>query len=195
MTPEDNNTAYRNSAEHIDDELARLDLMIELCLFRTRRGRTREPLDQLRGLVLSDREIAELLSADRSEPASGHGGEEGPQELVSALRSVEARIEQRRAASLENGIHLALPYLARIFQLDRFEEQCLLLCLAPEVNRKYGKLFAYLHDDATRKWPSMDLLLDLLCRSREEKLRARRVFGPQSPLRQVRTGTNGGPVA
>jgi SpoVK/Ycf46/Vps4 family AAA+-type ATPase len=54
--------------------------------------------------------------------------------------------------------------------------------MAPELDRKYGKLYAYLQDDVTRKEPSMSLILDLLCSTWEEKMKARKHFDRDGAL-------------
>lgn len=55
---------------------------------------------------------------------------------------------------------------------------------APELDVKYEKLYAYLQDDVTKKSPSVNLILDLLCGStnREERIDAHICFFDQSPL-------------
>ena len=106
--------------------------------------------------------------------------------LHAALSDVSSHIQARRTASLHAGVYLPLPYLTQLFHLTPFEEQCLLVCLAPELDRKYEKLYAYLQDDVTRKKPSVDLVLNLLCETMPEKLAARLAFDPRSPLLKYR---------
>src|SRR5215471_12599688 len=56
-------TPYAAGWEHMADELRRLDLLIRLCLLH--REQSEPPaglLEQFRGLVLSDEEIARLLA-------------------------------------------------------------------------------------------------------------------------------------
>jgi hypothetical protein len=67
-------------------------------------------------------------------------------------------------------------------QIGAFEAQALVLCLAPEVARKYDKLYAYLQDDVTRRKPTVGLALELFCRSRAEEHAARAAFEPQGTL-------------
>ena len=90
------------------------------------------------------------------------------------------------AASEVEQVQLSLPRLAQLFGLTPFEEQCALICLAPEVDRRYERLYAYLHDDVTRKKASVDLIINLLCNTWPEKLAARRAFEPQAPLMKNR---------
>jgi hypothetical protein len=181
--------AYAADWEHIADELRYLELLIRLRLLREQPKTQTNLLDQFRGLVLSDEEIARLLIdperpyADDALP--NHEPEE-QQELVQALRQLESRMQQRLAASTRDAVSLSLPILAQLFHLTRFEERCLAICLAPELDRKYEKLYAYLQDDVTRKKPSADLVLNLLCQTMPERLAARAVFDPQAPLLKYR---------
>ena len=92
-------------------------------------------------------------------------------------------IADKITASAERGIFLSLPWVAQLFSLSPFEVQTLVVCLAPELRRKYDTLYAYLQDDITRKRPSVDLVLDVLCPSEAERWRARTaVFSDQAPL-------------
>ncbi|HEY9230589.1 MAG TPA: AAA family ATPase, partial [Blastocatellia bacterium] len=99
---------------------------------------------------------------------------------------MEQRILERRAASLADAIDLPLLRLSRLFNLSRFEESCLLVCLAPEIDRKYEKIYAYLQDDMTCKSANVDLLISLLWGAMEEKLAARAAFESAGNLLKYR---------
>ena len=58
----------------------------------------------------------------------------------------------------------------------------MLLCLAPEIDSRYAKVFAFLQDDVTRKQPSVELVLNLFCKDTEESLAKRRIFAPSASL-------------
>jgi len=58
----DNEVAYATSWEHLADELKRLDLLIHLRVLKQRNGLPANPLDQFKGLVLSEEEIGKLLA-------------------------------------------------------------------------------------------------------------------------------------
>jgi SpoVK/Ycf46/Vps4 family AAA+-type ATPase len=58
----------------------------------------------------------------------------------------------------------------------------LLICLAPELDLRYERLYAYLQDDVTKKRPGVDLILNLLCSCFEDKLRARPRIESDAPL-------------
>ncbi len=190
----DTKVAYTTSWDHLLDELKRLDLLIHLQVIKQRHWQLANPLDQFKGMIISEQEIAVLLAGVSSQ-LGGEARHASPlmntddsenQSLEEALCRLESQIEKRRAASLKEGIYLSLPHLAQLFHLTPFEEQCLLICLAPELDRKYEKLHAYLQDDVTRKKPSVDLVLNLLCHTMQEKLKARLAFDLQSPMLKYR---------
>jgi len=56
------------------------------------------------------------------------------------------------------------------------------LALAPEIDTSYETLYAYLHDDVTRKRLSVGLLLDVICRNLSEALHIRRLMQPGGRL-------------
>jgi SpoVK/Ycf46/Vps4 family AAA+-type ATPase len=173
-----NEEPYHSNLEHLTAELHRLDLLIQIQLVREKQRYQTNPLDQFKGLVISESEISELLT---------DGSDSNPdniksQTLINRLTHLETQMNRRREISLAQGIYLSLPHLVSMFNLTPFEEQVVVICLAPELDRKYEKLYAYLQDDITRKKPSVDLTLTLLIKNREEKVAARLAFQSQSPL-------------
>ena len=57
-------SAYLSSWEHLRDEFSRLDLLIRLELLKENRSRTPNPLDQFKGLILTESEVNDLLEID-----------------------------------------------------------------------------------------------------------------------------------
>jgi ATP-dependent 26S proteasome regulatory subunit len=186
---EDQQVGYSTNLEYLTDELQRLDLLIHLRLLEGRDGEPSNPLTQFKGLVLLEEEIAGLLNG-ATDAAVDKNSVAQPDAKAAAVTETLARLEhrigQRRDASLTGEIYLPLPRLSELFHLTRFEEECLLTCLAVEIDRKYEKLYAYLQDDVTRKKASVDLLLGLLCHSAEERIAARQAFDSQSTLLKYR---------
>ena len=181
--------AYASNWEYLSDELRYVDLLIHLQVVHTQRQTPASLLDQFRGVVISDEEIARLLATSQQledEEIFRNVQSHEQRTLLTPRTQLANDIAQRRTTSLKESMPLCLPALARLFQLTRFEEQCLLICLAPELDRKYEKLYAYLQDDVTRKKPSVDLVLTLLCGTRAEKVTARSMFDTQAPLLKYR---------
>jgi hypothetical protein len=76
--------------------------------------------------------------------------------------------------------------VADVYGLSVFDLDVVLIALAPELDLRYEQLYAYLQDDVTRKRPTVDLALNLLCPGAGEKLGRRGHFEPDAPL--VRAG-------
>jgi hypothetical protein len=72
--------------------------------------------------------------------------------------------------------------LDEAFGLSPFDLMCVLICLAPEVDRRYERLYAYLQDDVTRRAPGVDLIIDLTCPSLPARMVARSRFSDRAPL-------------
>lgn len=97
------------------------------------------------------------------------------------------QLETRIQATSQKGIVLALPALRDRLGLTQFEKNLVLMSLAPEINRKYARLYHYLQgDDLSVKTnlPTLDLVLRLLCRNDEEWRSARQRLISSSPLIQ-----------
>ena len=58
----------------------------------------------------------------------------------------------------------------------------MVIALAPELDLKYERVYGYLQDDVTRKRPTVDLALNLLCASFESKLAHRAYISFDAPL-------------
>src|SRR5262249_10295909 len=173
-TAEVEGAPYGGSLDHLRDELARIDLLIRGQVARARR----DDGDAWRGLSIGDAEVDALLA--RGLGASPWGAGDGAREGARALADrLGAAIDRRCACT---AVPLALVELARRFALTRFDIDVLLIALAPEIDLRYERLYAYLHDDVTRKRPSIDLALQLLCHSLDERFVARARFGDGAPL-------------
>jgi SpoVK/Ycf46/Vps4 family AAA+-type ATPase len=180
-------SSYKNGREHLDDELLKLDALLQLQMFDRRESPTGSGADMFRGLYISDEEIDKISrektgSLPNEDPAAA-GKRKVLQTGIERQRDLLSKKIQR---SLEQGIHLPLHHLASIFRLDTFEWDTLIICLAPQLNLKYEKLYAYLQDDVTKKQPSVNLILELLCGGSREQIDALSFFFLQSPLLRYR---------
>ena len=173
---------YATTFQHILGELERIDLLVQIQVWRARQMQT--PADEaILGLIVSDHEVDELLARPIGLPGWAAAPESLlPAELQKVPDRVIAAIAQRKAESARRGIVLRLDELARLFQLTAFDIDTLIVCLASEIDLRYERLYAYLQDDVTRKRPSVDLALNLLSPSFEAKLAARQRFTSNAPL-------------
>jgi len=67
--------------------------------------------------------------------------------------------------------------------LSTLERAALAVCAAPEVSPRYGRLFAYLHDDVTRKLASPRLVARLLTSDGASEVDVLACFAHDAPLR------------
>lgn len=166
---------YDHPWEHITDELRRLDALMEAGLQSMAAPPDDPALDPFRGLVVTETEARRLLAGEGRYAELG----EEQQRLVEAW---EDHIAARVAATEASGKALPLRRLARAFDLDEREARCLVAAAAPDVDRKYEKLYAYLQDDMTCKFATVDLLLRLVCRSEQERMELASRLLPFAPL-------------
>jgi hypothetical protein len=99
----------------------------------------------------------------------------------------QQQLERRVDASHQSNVVLALPRLRDRLNLSLFEKNLILICLAPEVNRRYARLYHYLKgedDQSYNDLPTVDLILRLLCRNDTEWAAARRSLSPAGTLVQ-----------
>ncbi len=168
-------TSYKTNLEHLLEELSRIDLIVSLhCRkFKEDHG---ERADGLQGLFISDNEIDTLI---KIQPYSAESYPDAD------LKKIDAMIEEigrKKLKTIREGKSLRLQTLLELFHLQPFELDALLICLAPELDLRYEKLYSYLQNDVTRKRPTVDLVMRLLCYSLEEKFEVRKYFSPTAPL-------------
>ncbi|MDX2099596.1 MAG: AAA family ATPase [Leptolyngbyaceae cyanobacterium bins.59] len=146
-----------------------------------------------KGIILLDGECGYDESPARPTPPEANAVRPGYQQ----------QLQQRIQASQQQGIGLGLPMLCDRLRLSLFEKNLVLLSLAPEVNRRYGRIYRYLQSDpsvdgrtdtrqggegaASRletELPTVDLALRILCRNDTEWRTARKRLICPSPLIQ-----------
>ena len=176
---------FRDSIEHILAEMKRLDLLLRRAVLVARRSRSADTPDEFRGLVISDESVDHMLGSVDFLGDIWNLDDSVAKQAESIDRELESRQEEIRArmeASAQAGERLALPHLAAACGLSPAEVDVLLIALAPELEPRYETLYAYLQNDVTRKRPSQDLCLNLICRTEQEKIQARQLFSPDAPL-------------
>ena len=177
--------AFGSNLEHLLAELNRVDLKLRLQVLEAHSRDKFWNGDELRGLYISEEEASTLTTAgltceqDGMPPASENPGY---QSLREDLAQLERQIDERKAESLRQGTELRLERLGDRFALTSLDKDVLLLCLLPELDLKYERLFGYIQDDVTRRRPTVALALDLLCTSFEDRLAGRQSFSQHAPI-------------
>jgi hypothetical protein len=105
---------------------------------------------------------------------------------VSATLSPEERTAENkfRAQAAAMGTLLPLDRFSRKLGLTNFEQEALLLCAAPELDRNYERVYAFILDDLNRRFPCLELLIGLTCASMEERLTRRHALSSCGRLRR-----------
>jgi len=168
---------------HLQAELARIDVLLHREVQRWQQA-GQDPADAFRGLYVSD-DQADALLARPFGTSWGHSGVLDPAEAP-AFAEAEAKAALQAQALAETarcqGHTVRLEHLATVFGLSPFEVDALLICLAPTLDLRYERLYGYLQDDVTRKRPTVNLVLDLLCDPGAERLRKLSCFAGDAPL-------------
>jgi len=111
------------------------------------------------GLYISESEMDSILSREKSFSYNS-----------SQMEDFAEKIKKKTEKYLQHGADLKLELLRRLFNLSPFEINAIIISLAPEIDLKYQKIFGYIQDDITRKKPSVDLILKLLCKTEMDKI-------------------------
>lgn len=173
----------RLQMQMLQAELARIDVMLQREVRRWQLA-GQDAGDAFRGLYVSDAQADALL---RRPPFSSWGQcaalpAEDQHAFDIALRQAEQQARALKRAARAQGEISRLEQLMTAFELEPFELDALLICLAPCLDLRYERLYGYLQDDLTRKRPQVSLALDLLCPPGAEKLLRLRHFHVEAPL-------------
>ena len=172
---------FANSLEHILAELERINLVIQMHLQQAREVYERK--GDFQGFFISKQEVEWLMKRPIGTPNWATSREHlFMAESQAKHDRMVAEIVQCKSESAKQRVTLRLERLSRLFRLNPFDVDTLLICFAPEIDLRYERVYGYLQDDITRKRPSVDLVLSLLCSSLEKNLTARKRFNPDSSL-------------
>ena len=166
--PSDSIEPFADNWAYLRAELSWLDRVLSLAIARQRQETkvidraARSRGDRVtshwwKGLVTLEGETAYDSPADNPRRHS-----------TTAKASYQQQLEAKIRATHQRGIPLGLPLLCKRLQLSLPEKQLVLMALAPEISRRYARLYNYLqeteHPGATGL-PTVDLILRLLCRT------------------------------
>jgi len=156
---------YKSSQEHLLDELTRIDLLLQLQLLKFK-SLHHQPGngDTFPGLYISEQEIKETIAGESTQWGWFQKSDfENPEYLpiIKSIHTLQKNISDKIKAAEENGVLLNIVHLANLFGLSSPEIEILLICLAANLDLKYEKIFAYLQNDITRKYPGVELILNI----------------------------------
>ena len=171
---------FTTSLQHVLAELERLDLLIRLAVDQARQMQAEDA--EFQGLYIPEHEVDALLARPAGLPYWASVSTLMPPAIKAALDRMAKDIHERCHESANQGITLRLERLTHLFELNHLDTDILMVCMAPELDLRYERLYAYLQDDVTKRRPSVDLVLNLLCASFEEKINARPRLQREAPL-------------
>ena len=153
---------YATSIQHLLAELKRIDVLI-IAEIEINRRQNNPDVNLIKMYGVSEDEIdalikdsIETLSVDVVKPSRLND------RTAQILEKQKDDIADRKSESIARNVHLRLERLREMFHLSPDEIDILLISLAPEINNKYQRFFAYLQDDRNQIRPSVDLILRLL---------------------------------
>jgi hypothetical protein len=172
---------FTTSLEHILAELERIDLLILLHLTQARQLYQFD--DGFQELFIPEQMVYELqppsFGIHHRATASASLSHN---EIRNALDEITGDIWLQKAESKRRGIRLRLDELEALFDLTQLELDIFLLCLAPELDLLYERIYAYLQDDVTKTRPSMDLVSNMQYPGISAKPNAAKYIDAQAPL-------------
>jgi hypothetical protein len=167
---------------YLELQLRRLRRLLRRRALWLRSRWSQDPLQEYRGLVVSDAQ-ADLLFAEDDGDASRFSDHDP--EAAAIMAELEQLERELAEASRSNGSGPpALEVLSGLFRLSPFERDILVMCLAPELDASFERLFAYVQDDATRTFPSLHLANALF--GGQDGGAGRAALAPRSPLLRFR---------
>jgi hypothetical protein len=172
---------FADNAAHLRAEIDWLHQLIrcEIRIASLDEGELR--FDEFAGLYISREEIDRYL--DQPSTGSDGGGEKpAARQLRDEVARARKALDRRAVMAVDGGIELRLEHLVRTFQLDTAERTALLCCAACELDGQVSRLFAYLQNDAGKKWPTLALLARLCTQRACDPVALRTLFGSSSLL-------------
>lgn len=175
------------NAEIMSAHLRRLRLLLErrALWLRSRWANSPAADGPVEAQVIRDAAIDQVLEGEDVEAVQLFF-EKDPRarEVSEEIARIEELIGLESNAMAAVGRPTALDVAMRLFHLNRFERDALLLAVAVEQEPQFGRLYGYAQDDAGLCYPTMQLALQLFCATDAEQNEARKCFAPEAPLRR-----------
>ncbi len=138
--------------QHLQTALGWIDGLIQQAI-QSAANAGQSPDDQMRGLIVTEEDVSNYLSQD---PLSGIW-----------LDEVRPNINPL----IPDNTDPNLPFIRFLeqFGFDALDAYILLVCLAPELDRRYQRLYSFLQDDVTQRRPTVNLVMNILGGSLEQR--------------------------
>lgn len=183
---------FKNSREHIKEELALIELYIKKQLTVMKLADpSYTKFDEFSGMYISEDEIKNYLDRE-NKPGDTRQvyNHKTIKALTAEIQQRRKQIDKRVACTLEKNakketkekVRLRLPELKDRFQLTGTELNILLCCLAPDIDFRFERYFAYLQNNVSRRRPTIQLLARMFLGEGDTTFDVRGVFNKESGL-------------
>jgi ATP-dependent 26S proteasome regulatory subunit len=182
---QDTSALHWHEANHtyLHTQLARLRLLLRRRVLWLRQQWQQDELQSYQGLLISNAQADLLLAGDNSRTEGNFYLKDATAAAFSrSLVQLERESARQVQALAQLGQAPAVEVLVHLFGLTDFERDVLLLCLAPELDPSFPRLYAYVQNDATCKYATPHLALSLC--AGESWLAAKESFMPHGHLRR-----------
>jgi ATP-dependent 26S proteasome regulatory subunit len=154
--------AYSSNNEFLGEVRALLDMYISVVLHLNKENR--EPGDSqkllsrfsFKGIVITDTEVENIML----EFGKKNKERKLTLEQIDDFNRAWVHLENRVAKT--KGVKIPLAKFLTTHDFSRFEKLYIIIGMAIELDRKYERLFAYIQDDNTAKFPTYGLVLALI---------------------------------
>lgn len=177
----------------LEAEFSRLRLLLQLRVLWLRRVWKRDlaqDFNNFPGQVITDADADHALRPRSAvEEEHFYAEDESAQSILRMVAAQQVLIQEAQQSALACGGPPALDILGRLFRLESFERDVLLLALAPSVDPSFERLYGYVLDDATQKFPTITLAIQVFGNHHGDTVPAWHRwphFAPDAPLQRFR---------
>jgi Winged helix domain, variant len=172
---------FTTSLEHILAELERIDLLIRAQIV-WRQQRHKFEKDFLRSDIAEQKTDEKIWCLFSFFPGSLASEPLSRTDIRMSIDHFAGDIWLKKSESKRRGIRLRLDELENFFDLSSFERDIFLICLAPEFDLHYERIYAYLQDDVTKTLPEIDFVSDMIALLFSAKQDLHKSLDAEAPL-------------
>ncbi len=172
---------------YLKNALSFLQLILERKILWLRKQWNHDPIQNYRGMVISNAQIDWLLTDNNYIEEQGfYHDDSKAQKLTLKIEEEKSKLDIQSQHMKQSGTPSALDMLIQIYGLTQYDRMIMLLCAAPELDPSFEGLYAYIQDNATRKYVTAHLVFSLFSLDIETEQALYTSFFPDSPLFRYR---------
>jgi hypothetical protein len=167
------------AVDHLLLRLQPLNRALRLAVEQQKSAASCQLTPDLSALCVTEQQVDALLAAvevESREIGSATG------RLATLSASEQQHEDELRARITALGVLPPLDALRDTLDLTAFELEAVLLCLAPEIDRAYERIYAFILDDLNRRYPCLELLASLTAESRHACIERRHALSRSGRL-------------